>query len=82
MRRKRLGNIGNIGRDIENLNNVDMLIESGALGMLSQKPYWWSDERWEKYQKGNEPSSNGEESKKCGGYLTIKKKKKCNKKKC
>lgn len=75
-------NIGNIGRDIENLNNVDMLIESGALGVLSQKPYWWSDERWEKYQKGNEPSSNDEESKKCGGYLTIKKKKKCNKKKC
>ena len=75
-------NIGNIGRDIENLNNVDMLIESGALGVLSQKPYWWSDERWEKYQKGNEPSSKDEESKKCGGYLTIKKKKKCNKKKC
>ena len=77
-------NIGNIGRDSENLNNVDMLIESGALGVLSQKPYWWSDERWEDYKTSNITNNNeiDDEPKKCGGYLTIKKKKKCNKKKC
>ena len=77
-------NIGNIGRDSENLNNVDMLIESGALGVLSQKPYWWSDERWEDYKTSNITNNNeiDAEPKKCGGYLTIKKKKKCNKKKC
>lgn len=77
-------NIGNIGRDSENLNNVDMLIESGALGMLSQKPYWWSDERWEDYKTSNITNNNeiDDKPKKCGGYLTIKKKKKCNKKKC
>ena len=77
-------NIGNIGRDSENLNSVDMLIESGALGVLSQKPYWWSDERWEDYKTSNITNNNetDDEPKKCGGYLTIKKKKKCNKKKC
>ena len=77
-------NIGNIGRDSENLNSVDMLIESGALGVLSQKPYWWSDERWEDYKTSNITNNNetDDELKKCGGYLTIKKKKKCNKKKC
>ena len=77
-------NIGNIGRDSENLNNVDMLIESGALGVLSQKPYWWSDERWEDYKTSNITNNNetDDKPKKCGGYLTIKKKKKCNKKKC
>ena len=77
-------NIGNIGRDSENLNSVDMLIESGALGVLSQKPYWWSDERWEDYKTRNITNNNGtdDKPKKCGGYLTIKKKKKCNKKKC
>ena len=77
-------NIGNIGRDSENLNSVDMLIESGALGVLSQKPYWWSDERWENYKTSNTTNNNetDDEPKKCGGYLTIKKKKKCNKKKC
>ena len=77
-------NIGNIGRDSENLNSVDMLIESGALGVLSQKPYWWSDERWKDYKTSNITNNNeiDDEPKKCGGYLTIKKKKKCNKKKC
>ena len=77
-------NIGNIGRDSENLNSVDMLIESGALGVLSQKPYWWSDERWEDYKTSNITNNNetDDKPKKCGGYLTIKKKKKCNKKKC
>ena len=77
-------NIGNIGRDSENLNSVDMLIESGALGVLSQKPYWWSDKRWEDYKTSNITNNNeiDDEPKKCGGYLTIKKKKKCNKKKC
>ena len=77
-------NIGNIGRDSENLNSVDMLIESGALGVLSQKPYWWSDKRWEDYKTSNIINNNeiDDEPKKCGGYLTIKKKKKCNKKKC
>ena len=77
-------NIGNIGRDSENLNSVDMLIESGALGVLSQKPYWWSDERWKDYKNSNITNNNetDDEPKKCGGYLTIKKKKKCNKKKC
>ena len=77
-------NIGNIGRDSENLNSVDMLIESGALGVLSQKPYWWSDERWEDYKTSNIINNNETDNKpkKCGGYLTIKRKKKCNKKKC
>ena len=43
-------NLGNVGIDILNRADRDMLIKSNAFGTLSQKPTDWSDEKWKAYQ--------------------------------
>ena len=43
-------NLGNVGIDMLNRADRDMLINSSAFGTLSQKPTDWSDEKWKAYQ--------------------------------
>lgn len=43
-------NLGNVGIDILNRADRDMLINSGAFGTLSQKPADWPDKKWKAYQ--------------------------------
>lgn len=43
-------NIGNVGTDNLNRADRDMLIKTGAFGVLGQKPIDWSDEKWKAYQ--------------------------------
>lgn len=43
-------NLGNVGIDMLNRADRDMLINSGVFGTLSQKPADWSDEKWKAYQ--------------------------------
>ena len=45
-------NLGNIGTDIFNRQQSDMLLSSGVYGTLSTKPAWWSDKQWADYQEG------------------------------
>lgn len=44
--------LGNIGTDIFNRQQTDMLLSSGVYGTLSMKPAWWSDKQWAEYQAG------------------------------
>lgn len=44
--------IGNIGTDMFNRQQSDMLLSSGVYGTLSMKPAWWSNAQWEEYQSG------------------------------
>lgn len=44
--------IGNIGTDMFNRQQSDMLLSSGVYGTLSMKPAWWSDKQWADYQAG------------------------------
>lgn len=68
-RAQNLGNlaesISNIGRESTDREQTDMLIESGAFGTISQKPYWWSDKKWKEYQENH---------KACGGKIRKRKK--------
>ena len=61
-------NLGNIGTDILNRADRDMLIKSGVFGTLSQKPTDWSDEKWQAYQ-------DALALKACGGKINRKKSK-------
>ena len=62
-------NLGNVGTDILNRENRDMLINSGVFGTLSQKPTDWSNEKWEAYRKALGMKA-------CGGRINRKKSKK------
>lgn len=44
-------NLGNIGTDILNRADRDMLIKTGVFGTLSQKPSGWTDAEWDDYLK-------------------------------
>lgn len=44
--------IGNIGTDMFNRQQSDMLLSSGVYGTLSMKPAWWSNKQWADYQAG------------------------------
>ncbi len=59
-------NLGNIGTDIINRADRDMLIKSGAFGVLGQKPTDWSDAKWQAYQ-------DALALKACGGKINRKK---------
>ena len=61
-------NLGNIGTDILNRADRDMLIKSGVFGTLSQKPSDWSDAKWQAYQ-------DALALKACGGKINRKKSK-------
>lgn len=66
--------LGNIGIDTVNRQDRDRLIRAGVFGTLSQRPYGWSDERWQAYQDAVQ--GVGFDNKKAqGGRLKTKKKK-------
>lgn len=62
-------NLGNVGTDILNRADRDMLIKSGIFGTLSQKPTDWSDEKWKAYQ-------DALAIKACGGKINRKRSRK------
>ena len=62
-------NLGNVGTDILNRADRDMLIKSGVFGTLSQKPTDWSDEKWKAYQ-------DALAIKACGGKINRKRSRK------
>lgn len=43
-------NLGNLGIDAYNRADRDMLLRSGVLGTLSEKPQDWTDKQWDKYR--------------------------------
>lgn len=43
-------NIGSVGTDALNRVDMNMLIDADAFGTLSQKPWWFTDKQWERYQ--------------------------------
>ena len=59
-------NLGNVGTDILNRADRDMLIKSGVFGTLSQKPTDWSDDKWKLYQEALNMTA-------CGGKINRKK---------
>lgn len=68
-RSKLFTNLGNVGIDIMNRADRDMLIKSGVFGTLSQKPTDWSDDKWKLYQEAISMKA-------CGGKINRKKVKK------
>lgn len=63
--------LGNIGIDIYNRKDRDMLLKAGIFGTLSEKPQEWSDKRWSDYKKavsGIGYGKGGKLKKKRGGF--------------
>lgn len=68
-------NLGNIGIDIINRQDRDRLIRAGVFGTLSQRPYGWSDKRWQAYQDAVQGIGFDDGKKANGGKIKTKKKK-------
>lgn len=67
--------LGNIGIDTVNRQDRDRLIRAGVFGTLSQRPYGWSDKRWQAYQDAVQGIGFDNEKKANGGRIKTKKKK-------
>lgn len=67
--------LGNIGIDTINRQDRDRLIRAGVFGTLSQRPYGWSDKRWQAYQDAVQGNGFDDEKKANGGRIKTRKKK-------
>ena len=67
--------LGNIGIDTINRQDRDRLIRAGVFGTLSQRPYGWSDKRWQAYQDAVQGNGFDDKKKANGGRIKTRKKK-------
>lgn len=67
--------LGNIGIDTINRQDRDRLVRAGVFGTLSQRPYGWSDKRWQAYQDAVQGNGFDGSKKANGGRIKTRKKK-------
>lgn len=67
--------LGNIGIDTINRQDRDRLVRAGVFGTLSQRPYGWSDKRWQAYQDAVQGNGFDDSKKANGGRIKTRKKK-------